>query len=96
MFKYIGFYAEKIKGIIVWEKTNPQPATNFRDNEYSVTNAYEFFFVLGESGEEFRANNKIKNIISTPVNSEHFDGHGAVMRKDVADWFIDILLVKVI
>lgn len=88
VWKYIGNYAEKLKGIIVWEKTNPQPATNFRDNEYSVTNAYEFFFCLGESGDEFRANNKIKNIISTPVNSEHFEGHGAVMRKDVADWFV--------
>lgn len=94
VFKYIGNYADKIKGIIVWEKSNPQPATNFRDNEYSITNAYEFFFVLGESGEEFRANNKIKNIISTSVNSEHFDGHGAVMRKDVADWFIDNFTCK--
>ena len=88
VWRYIGNYASNLKGIIVWEKTNPQPATNFRDNEFSITNAYEFFFVLGENADEFRAHNKIKNIISTPVNSEHFDGHGAVMRKSVADWFI--------
>lgn len=94
VYRYIGKYANNIKGIIVWEKTNPQPATNFRDNEYSITNAYEFFFVMGRNAEEFRANNKIKNIISTPVNSEHFDGHGAVMRKDVADWFIDNFTCK--
>lgn len=89
VWKYIGNYAENLKGIIVWEKTNPQPATNFRDDEYSITNAYEFFFVLGENAEEFRANTKIKNIISTTVNNEHFEGHGAVMKKSVADWFIN-------
>ena len=94
VYRYIGKYADNIKGIIVWEKSNPQPATNFRDNEYSITNAYEFFFVMGINAEEFRANNKIKNIITTPVNNEHFEGHGAVMRKDVADWFINNFTCK--
>lgn len=94
VFRYIGKYAQNMQGIIVWEKTNPQPATNFRDGQYSITNAYEFFFVMGENGAEFRANTKIKNIISTPVNSEHFEGHRAVMRKDVADWFINNFTAK--
>jgi DNA modification methylase len=88
VYKYIGHYAENMKGIIIWEKTNPQPASNFKNDEYSITNAYEFFFVLGKDNEEFRAYNKIKNVISTAVNSEHFEGHGAVMKKEVADWFI--------
>lgn len=88
VYKYIGNYAEKMEGIIIWEKTNPQPASNFKNDEYSITNAYEFFFVLGKDNEEFRAYNKIKNVISTAVNSEHFEGHGAVMKKEVADWFI--------
>lgn len=87
--KFIGNYASNMKGIVVREKSNPQPASNFRDNEYSITNAYEFFFVLGQNGKEFRANNKIKNIISTSVNNIHFKGHGAVMKKEVCDWFIE-------
>lgn len=89
VYKYIGHYAENMKGIIIWEKTNPQPASKFKNDEYSITNAYEFFFVLGKDNEEFRAYNKIKNVISTAVNSEHFEGHGAVMKKEVADWFIE-------
>lgn len=88
VYKYIGHYAENMKGIIIWEKKNPNPASNFKNDEYSITNAYEFFFVLGKDNEEFRAYNKIKNVISTAVNSEHFEGHGAVMKKEVSDWFI--------
>lgn len=87
--KWIGMFAEKMKGIIVWEKNNPQPATNFKGGVYSVTNAYEFFFVLSANGDmEFRANNKIRNVIHSNVNNEHFEGHGAVMRRDVAEWFV--------
>ena len=86
--KFIGNYADKIKGMVVWEKTNPQPASNPKDNTYSVTNAYEMFFVLGKDNKEFRANHKIKNIISTTINSEHVEGHGAIMKREVAEWFI--------
>lgn len=86
--KWIGRYADEMRGVIVWEKTNPRPASNPReDGTFSVTNAYEFFFVLG-GAKEFRANGKIKNIIQTSVNSEHFEGHGAVMKREVCDWFI--------
>lgn len=87
-FKWLGFFAEKIKGVIVWEKTNPQPATNLRDETFSVTNAIEYFIVFSNNPNEFRANNKIKNIITTSVNSEHFEGHGAVMKLCVAEHFI--------
>lgn len=87
--KWIGLFADKMKGIIVWEKDNPQPSYNPKNGTFSVTNAYEFFFVLSGNGNtEFRANNKIKNVIHSNVNSEHFEGHGAVMRKDIAEWFI--------
>lgn len=89
VYRYIGHYAKNIKGVVIWEKSNPQPSTNFRpDGTYSITNAYEYVFVLGKSGKEFRANSKIKNHITTCVNSKHFKGHGAVMNKEVADWFI--------
>lgn len=87
--KWIGTFSDVMKGIMIWEKDNPQPATNFKNGTYSITNAYEFFFILSGNGDmEFRANNKMKNIFHTNVNTEHFKGHGAVMRLDVAEMFI--------
>lgn len=92
VFKYAGRYAEKIAGIVIWTKTNPQPSNNYnkKDNTRSVTNAFEYFFVLNDDGEKFRVYGKENtlNFISTSVNSMHFKGHGAVMKKEVADWFI--------
>ncbi len=90
--RYIGEFADFIKGIVVWIKNNPQPATNFKNDTYSITNAYEFCFVFSKAkgfGEEFRANNKIQNVVFSNVNSEHFEGHGAVMNKRVCEWFIE-------
>lgn len=88
--RYIGNYADKMKGIIIWQKNNPQPASNPKEDTFSITNSYEFFFVLSANGDnEFRAFNKIKNIVSTNVNSEHFQGHGAVMKKEVCEYFIE-------
>jgi len=89
-YRYLGNYHDKIIGNIVWCKENPQPATNFNDldNTYSVTNAYENFIVLGNA-ESFRSYKKnTKNYISTSVNSFHVDGHGAVMKYEVAEWFV--------
>lgn len=43
---------------------------------------------MGGGTTEFKANTKIKNVIQTNVNNDHFEGHGAVMRMDVAEWFI--------
>lgn len=82
VFKYIGKYADKITEIIVWQKSNPMPASGF-----NITNAYEFFIVLGDT--PLKSNKTYtKNIITTPVNSDMPKEHKAVMRKDVADWFI--------
>lgn len=86
--KWQGKFAEKLKGTIIWIKNNPQPATNYRNGVYSVTNAYEYFFVFGEDSQEFVANNKIYNYVSSNVNSVHFEGHGAVMKLEIADFFI--------
>lgn len=90
VFKFIGYFAEKIKGVIIWGKNNPQPNINYRetDNTFSITNAYEYFFILNENPVEFRSNRKTTNLLMTNVNSEHFEGHGAVMRLDVARKFI--------
>lgn len=55
-YSYIGHYADKINGTVVWVKSNPQPATNCRevDNSLvrSVTNAFEYFIFL-KDGEDF-------------------------------------------
>ena len=89
LFRWIGIFCKNIKGVVIWQKLNPQPATNYRDDgTYSVTNAFEYFFVMGRDNSEFRANTKFQNVISSFVNSEHFEGHGAVMRLDVAEKMI--------
>ena len=80
--RIIGHFAEKIVEIIIWEKTNPMPAAG-----KAITNSYEFFIVLGDSS--LKSNTTYtKNIISTGVNSKMPKSHKAVMREDVALWFI--------
>jgi DNA modification methylase len=82
VFKLIGKYSEKIIEIIIWEKTNPLPA-----NGNNITNAYEFFIVFGDSA--LKSNTTYtKNIISTAVNSDMTKDHKAIMKQDVAEWFI--------
>ncbi len=83
VYRMIGKYAEDIRDIIVWEKTNPMPSPGKQ-----VTNAIEFFIVLGKI--PLRSNSTYtKNIISTGVNSKMPKNHKAVMRQDVADHFIE-------
>ncbi len=82
VFKLIGKYSENLVEIIVWEKTNPLPA-----NGNNVTNAYEFFLIFGN--DALKSNTTYtKNIISTPVNSDMTTEHKAIMKQDVAEWFI--------
>ena len=86
--KWQGVFADKLKGVIIWCKNNPLPTANYRNGVYSVTNAYEYFFIFGEDSQEFTANTKIYNYINSNVNSEHFEGHGAVMKLEIAEFFI--------
>jgi DNA modification methylase len=82
VFKLIGKYSENIVEIIVWEKTNPLPA-----NGNNITNAYEFFLIFGN--DALKSNTTYtKNIISTAVNSDMTTDHKAIMKQDVAEWFI--------
>lgn len=82
VYALIGTYRDKIRQIIVWEKSNPMPASG-----KNITNSYEFFIVLGE--EALKSNfTYTKNIITTSVNSKMPKEHKAVMHPDVADWFI--------
>lgn len=84
IFKYIGKYSDKIVEIIVWEKTNPMPASGL-----NITNAYEFFFVLSDSA--LKSNTTYtKNIISSSVNSATtLKEHKAVMKQEISDYFIE-------
>lgn len=83
IYKYIGKYADKIQNIIIWEKTNPMPASG-----NNITNAVEYFIVLGNNS--LKSNTTYtKNHISTSVNSKMSKIHKAVMKQDVCDWFIE-------
>lgn len=82
VYKLIGEYADKIQNIIIWNKTNPMPASG-----NNITNAYEFIIVFGDT--PLQSNNTYTwNSISTSVNSDMPDIHKAVMSVEVADWVI--------
>ncbi len=80
--KYIGYYADKIVEIIIWEKSNPMPAGG-----NNITNAYEFFIVLGDTPLK-STGTYTKNVITTAINSSMPKEHKAVMKKEVCEWFI--------
>ena len=84
VYKFIGTYANSIQQIFVWEKANPMPASG-----KGITNAYEYFIVLGK--EPLKSNTTYtKNHITTAVNSKTTTKiHKAVMSQEVSDWFID-------
>lgn len=92
-YQWLGKFHNLINGVIIWEKTNPQPGNNINrtENTRSITNAFEYFIVL-KDGNKFVSYGEepFKNIIKSTVNTQHFKGHGAVMKKEVCD----ILLSK--
>lgn len=88
VYRLFGNYYEKIVENIVWEKTNPMPATG-----NNITNAVEYFIVLGDS--PLKSNTTYtKNIISTSVNSKMPKNHKAVMKQDVSDYFHEKFMKK--
>ena len=84
VYRLIGDYNNIIQNIIIWEKSNPLPASG-----YNVTNAYELILVLGT--EPLKAlHTYTKNIITTSVNTEGTTKtHKAVMKQEVADWVFE-------
>lgn len=83
VYKFIGHYYNKIQNIIVWEKSNPLPA-----NGHNITNAFEYFFILGDTA--IKSNTTYtKNHITTSINNSITKIHKAVMKQEVADWFIE-------
>ena len=84
VYRYIGNYYNKIQQIVIWEKSNPLPASG-----NNITNAYEYFIILGNT--PLKSNTTYtKNHITTSVNSETTTKiHKAVMKQEVSDWFIE-------
>jgi len=83
VYKIIGKYNNEIRDIIIWEKSNPMPASG-----NAITNSVEYFLVLGK--ENLSSNRTYtKNIITTSVNSNMPKLHKAVMNQDVSDYFIN-------
>lgn len=83
VFKLIGHYSKEIVDIHIHAKSNPLPASG-----KSVTNAFEFFIILGKG--PLKSNTTYtKNVITTAVNSKMPKDHKAVMHQDVSDWFIE-------
>ena len=83
VYKLIGFFNKDIKEIIIWEKSNPMPAAG-----NSITNAVEYFIVLGK--KSLKSNTTYtKNIIKSSVNSRMPKIHKAVMKQEIADYFIE-------
>lgn len=84
IYRLIGTYADYIQQIFIWEKSNPLPASG-----NSITNAFEYFIVIGDKA--LKSNTTYtKNHITTSVNSETTTKiHKAVMKQEVADWFIE-------
>jgi len=82
VYKLIGHFSESIVDIHIWEKSNPMPASG-----NNITNAIEYFLILGD--ESLKSNSTYtKNIVTTAVNSEMPKDHKAVMKLDVAEYFI--------
>ena len=102
VYKLIGFFNKDIKEIIIWEKSNPMPAAG-----NSITNAVEYFIVLGK--ESLKSNTTYtKNIITSSVNSRMPKIHKAGTLKTraiisfsgsicygIAKW-VDVELKKII
>lgn len=83
VYRIIGQYSKIIQNIIIWEKSNPLPASG-----YNITNSYEMFLIIGNT--PLRSNTTYtKNHITTSVNSTTTTKiHKAVMKQEVSDWFI--------
>ena len=84
VYKYIGHYADKIQNIIVWEKTNPTPAAG-----NSITNAYEYIIVLGDSPLKSNTTYTKNHITTNVCKNEYCKVHKAVMNQEISDWIIE-------
>lgn len=85
VYRWIGRYSDKIKQEFIWVKSNPMPASG-----NSITNAYESFFYLSDRSPKSNTT-YTKNVLETSVNSSMPKEHKAVMKQEVADFYISRL-----
>ena len=83
VFNLIGKYSDAIQEVIIWEKSNPMPASGG-----SITNSHEYIIVFGEASLTSNST-YTKNTITTSVNSNMPKNHKAVMHREVSDWVIE-------
>lgn len=84
IYNLIGDWSNYIQNILIWEKSNPLPASGF-----NITNAYELIIVFGRKPLK-ALSTYTKNIITTSVNTETTTKiHKAVMKQEVADWVFE-------
>ena len=89
VYKLIGDLSSYIQNIIIWEKSNPLPASGL-----NITNAYELFLVLGTTPLK-GLHTYTKNIVTTSVNTEGTTKiHKAVMKQEIADWMFENFIPK--
>lgn len=77
VFQMIGKYSFNIIDIIIWEKSNPMPASGNH-----ITNSYEFVLILSNKHKAISATHTYtKNVYTTPVysNNPYKKVHRAVM-----------------
>lgn len=82
VFELMGQYAGNIVEMLVWEKTNPMPASGA-----SITNSYEYILVFNKDGNPLKSTHTYtKNHYETPVfsNNPYKDVHRAVMNPELA------------
>ena len=84
VYDLIGAFSNYIQNILIWEKSNPLPASSF-----NITNAYELIIVFGKKPLK-ALDTYTKNIITTSVNTETTTKiHKAVMKQELADWIFE-------
>lgn len=87
VFYIIGKYSKYIIDIIVWNKSNPMPASGF-----NVTNSYEFILVMSKNLKSIKSNNTYtKNFIETNAftTNKYSNIHKAVMNPKVCYYLIE-------
>lgn len=89
VYNLIGDWSNYIQNILIWEKSNPLPASGF-----NITNAYELIIVFGKKPLK-ALDTYTKNIITTSVNTETTTKtHKAVMKQEVSDWIFEKFIPK--
>jgi len=93
VFEIFGKYANKIKDVFVWAKTNP-PNGGFVKGLVASGHEYIFCFSNYDNNKRsferynFTPEDYVKNVIIEPVNSDGIEGHNAVFPDWLPIYFI--------